>query len=599
MELWSAELSWPIFTYVLGLDGGRPRRGVDSSCGQQKTGGVQAYCRSTKAVREEPLVNVACLGDSNTTPQGGNYATLLQKAFLGDEKLSNLRDPRKSSKKCRYEVRAFGKGGSTAGAGRQFYGETEEFRRALAHAADVYVVMLGTNDAMRRGGVPSRAEEGLSQIIDAVRAANGQSEILLVLPPGRSEQCRLRRNLTETVHPLVREVAAKKRCALVVPAIEDDASSYRPDGVHLSQMGAEAVARAVKNALCELECAESQIKAEAACGAIEDSPSSSRPLEHGGPPFEYVLSLGSWCLGARLLKETGLRLYSGPFDWIYASAEVVTVCVSDDFATLMDASLIDGKEHRVFGPMQFSSEKAIIFPHHEPKDADRRHFERCCARFSKIADKRGARKLFVGTYLESSRGGSSLKDLKSLFAALLATGIRNFDFLALYIHELAAVDSGPELRLDFDSRRTDGMSGDTTAGLAVHTLLCRGRLNGLYFKEADDENCFRKWLLFHENGDPRAFDLRKDPLNGSGPAAFAEVPNINLRKSKGTGLQYQPKNDALPEQPKCRSVHCQFQAHTNVNVYRGYCCHACRSAGCKYSHGPACQRRRYIKTQKG
>lgn len=48
------------------------------------------------------------------------------------------------------------------------------------------------------------------------------------------------------------------------------------------------------------------------------------------------VSLGSHCHMAEILKDTGLRTWSGPFDWIFSSPGMVRDCLADDFALLLD-----------------------------------------------------------------------------------------------------------------------------------------------------------------------------------------------------------------------------------------------------------------------
>ncbi len=50
------------------------------------------------------------------------------------------------------------------------------------------------------------------------------------------------------------------------------------------------------------------------------------------------VALGNHCHMAQILKETGLRTWSGPFDWIFSSPSMVSHCLADDFATLLDRS---------------------------------------------------------------------------------------------------------------------------------------------------------------------------------------------------------------------------------------------------------------------
>jgi hypothetical protein len=52
--------------------------------------------------------------------------------------------------------------------------------------------------------------------------------------------------------------------------------------------------------------------------------------------YRHAISLGPHCYAAGLLHRAGLRRFSGPFDWIFASAPMVRHCLQDDFATLLD-----------------------------------------------------------------------------------------------------------------------------------------------------------------------------------------------------------------------------------------------------------------------
>ena len=71
----------------------------------------------------------------------------------------------------------------------------------------------------------------------------GPTSLLVVLPPG-AKAGRLATNLRETVHPALRELAARGGAALIKPSLPTPAA-YREDLVHLSLKGAAAVVSAV------------------------------------------------------------------------------------------------------------------------------------------------------------------------------------------------------------------------------------------------------------------------------------------------------------------------------------------------------------------
>ena len=96
-------------------------------------------------------------------------------------------------------------------------------------------------------------------------------------------------------------------------------------------------------------------------------------------PFNHI-SLGSHCHMAQLLKATGLRTWSGPFDWIFSAPGLVRDCLADDFALLLDRSQLETTplderpkpeecrgRHRIYGPRH---QIPFLFNHHDPAGSD-------------------------------------------------------------------------------------------------------------------------------------------------------------------------------------------------------------------------------------
>ena len=88
------------------------------------------------------------------------------------------------------------------------------------------------------------------------------------------------------------------------------------------------------------------------------------------------VAFGNHCQMAQILKETGLRGWSGPFDWIFSSPGMIRDCLADDFSGLLD------RRHFVSTPLAerpapkvsscrhdlYAERYAIpfVFNHHDP-----------------------------------------------------------------------------------------------------------------------------------------------------------------------------------------------------------------------------------------
>lgn len=68
----------------------------------------------------------------------------------------------------------------------------------------------------------------------------------------------------------------------------------------------------------------------------------SAPPAAGKAPIRYIFSGGSHCLVSTALDRLGLRPYAGPFDWLFSSPAMVSDCLRDDFAGLLDPA-----QHRI------------------------------------------------------------------------------------------------------------------------------------------------------------------------------------------------------------------------------------------------------------
>ena len=47
-------------------------------------------------------------------------------------------------------------------------------------------------------------------------------------------------------------------------------------------------------------------------------------------PVDSIMSIGSHCLTSATLKRSGLKRFSGPFDWIFSNLAMVADCIEDE-----------------------------------------------------------------------------------------------------------------------------------------------------------------------------------------------------------------------------------------------------------------------------
>lgn len=106
--------------------------------------------------------------------------------------------------------------------------------------------------------------------------------------------------------------------------------------------------------------------------------------------YQSVVSIGPQCLTSTLLKRAGLKAFSGPFDWIFSSLEMVGDCIETDFADLLNKDFLKPIpiERRPNPTVSFANhmlyraryELDSIFNHYDPRDPERYAYLRRCVR---------------------------------------------------------------------------------------------------------------------------------------------------------------------------------------------------------------------------
>jgi len=111
------------------------------------------------------------------------------------------------------------------------------------------------------------------------------------------------------------------------------------------------------------------------------------------PDARPVIALGTHCYTASLLKSAGVKTSSYPFDWIFASPDMVAHCLDDDFAAFLDKRYYEyvPVERRRDGPTVNLCDHALyrdrygvafVFNHRNPlSETDYEYVTRCVERF--------------------------------------------------------------------------------------------------------------------------------------------------------------------------------------------------------------------------
>ena len=192
--------------------------------------------------KAEPRVKVACIGNSITYGMRledrahESYPVQLQ-AMLGD----------------RYEVGNFGRSGATLlRHGHRPYFEQEEFRQAMAFAADIVVIHLGINDTDPRNW-PHYQDEFAGDylaLIDSLRSVNPKARFLLarMTPIGSSHPRFI--SGTKVWHGQIQEAIEAVAHAAGAELIDFYEPLYRypwmiPDALHPDAEGAGILAKTV------------------------------------------------------------------------------------------------------------------------------------------------------------------------------------------------------------------------------------------------------------------------------------------------------------------------------------------------------------------
>ncbi len=151
------------------------------------------------------------------------------------------------------------------------------------------------------------------------------------------------------------------------------------------------------------------------------------------------ISIGPYCITAEYIRDSGFRIQSFPFDWIFSSIKMVNHCIKDKFKIFLDLSYISENNHNYYDKMlktiilekhsyhvYGSYKDSITFPHGFSHST----LQRRCERFLDILNSN--KKIFLVYTIKYINLDEYYKELKELIDFSKSI---NVNILVLYINE--------------------------------------------------------------------------------------------------------------------------------------------------------------------
>ncbi len=201
---------------------------------------------------KEGKIHIACVGDSITYGAGvlGDRRSQSYPAYLQE----NLGDG--------YQVLNYGLSGRTLmDEGDVPYRSEKLYQKSLDAKADIYLLMLGTNDAKDYQWDAAGYAKEIKEFVSAYRTAAPQAKIYLVQPPrafSTQEDGSIKYGIQDEViggqmYEIIADTADQMGIGYIdLYSLTKDHSQWLPDGIHPNAEGNKAIADYI------YECIEKQ-----------------------------------------------------------------------------------------------------------------------------------------------------------------------------------------------------------------------------------------------------------------------------------------------------------------------------------------------------
>lgn len=209
---------------------------------------VFLYQSGTAKVKKKRHLQIACVGDSITYGAGvqkiknATYEYFLRQNIGGDCQVLN-----------------YGKSGRTLQKeGNKPYVNTTFYQNSVKVKADVYILMLGTNDSKKINWNEKRYSRELRTFVRTYQKLPNHPLVYLMAPPDCFPQGKTgivgyhiqQKVIAGRIRKIVRKTAAREQTGFVdLYAVTKNHPEYFVDGVHPNQKGNQKIADVIYQAL--------------------------------------------------------------------------------------------------------------------------------------------------------------------------------------------------------------------------------------------------------------------------------------------------------------------------------------------------------------
>ncbi len=156
-----------------------------------------------------------------------------------------------------------------------------------------------------------------------------------------------------------------------------------------------------------------------------------------GKKVKHVVSLGTHCLASNILKSSGLKNYSLPFDWVFSTPEFVIDNINRNFELFLPNNYTDYKD---YAKSNFNLDN--VFVHKNPETPEYfAYYTRCISRFNDLLNCKDGKIFFL-----ISRSDNHLSSHFTNLVEILSKKTKNFELIAVDLEKTCPSKSEIKLK---------------------------------------------------------------------------------------------------------------------------------------------------------
>jgi hypothetical protein len=215
---------------------------------------------------------------------------------------------------------------------------------------------------------------------------------------------------------------------------------------------------------------------------------------------KHFVSLGENCSSAWYLKQSGLKMASYPFDWIFSSPEIILDCINDNFKKFMDKSLINPNRNNLSAGHRYYHR--YLFNHRNPlnSEEDYDYYHKCCERFNNLIKTKYNTTYFITLINEPDKRPRWANGFTKYFPMPMNQNHKTFMDL---IHSLKEKNNDSQFIIvdHYTNQKNRRLTFEKfDANIFFITFYAGGESTGVYYKDPLDDLCFKRIMANLHNG---------------------------------------------------------------------------------------------------